>query len=174
MVVFSKSRLPYKIMIAVITDATHDSKPVTAPFAPLGVSAMSSTFYITKKYQRLRTMTNNKLGIFSISILVITLIVVVMFSPLTALSTSQARLFVGSGFPNADIRGPRIMDLQQFFPPSCAQFPNCSGSSLCNQKSEHNNNFGKKLVINHHYRTKNLIAITSTNKICEGKHYKIW
>jgi hypothetical protein len=129
-VVLPKSRLPYKIMIGVITDATHDSKPVTAPFAPLGVSAsaMSSTFYITKKYQRLRAMTNNKLGRFSTSILVITLIVVVMFSPLTALSTSQARLFVGSGFPNADIRGPRIMDLQQFFPPSCTQFPNCTAA----------------------------------------------
>jgi hypothetical protein len=73
-------------------------------------------------------MTNNKLGRFSTSILVITLIVVVMFSPLTALSTSQARLFVGSGFPNADIHGPRIMDLQQFFPPSCTQFPNCTAA----------------------------------------------
>jgi hypothetical protein len=73
-------------------------------------------------------MTNNKLGTFSTSLLVITLIVVVTFSPLSALSTSQAQLFVGSGFPNADIHGPRIMDLQQFFPPSCAQFPNCSAA----------------------------------------------
>jgi len=73
-------------------------------------------------------MTNNKLGTFSTSILLSTLIVVLMFSPLTALSTLRDQLFVGFGFPNADIRGPRIMDLQQFFPPSCAQFPNCSAA----------------------------------------------
>ena len=81
-------------------------------------------------------MTNNKLGIFGTSIFVITLIVVVMFSPLTALSTSEAGLFVGSGSPNADIRGPKIMDLQQFFPPSCTQFPNCSPApSVTNNQS---------------------------------------
>ncbi len=58
--------------------------------------------------------------------LVTTLILLVIFLPLTALSTSEARAFEHSGIPNADIRGPRIVEVQQFFPPTCAHFPNCT------------------------------------------------
>ena len=76
----------------------------------------------------MRTKINSKLRTISTNILVITLTVLVIFLPVSALSTSEARLVVQSGFPNADIRGPRIVDVQQFFPPTCAQFPHCTAA----------------------------------------------
>lgn len=65
----------------------------------------------------------------STSILVIILTAVVIFSSLSALSTSEARLFIRSGFSNADIPGPKIMDLQQFFPLAGIKFPNSPNST---------------------------------------------
>jgi hypothetical protein len=88
---------------------------------------LHATFYITMlEYQRLKTKNKSKLRIFSTNMLITSLIVLVIFLPLTALSTSEARSFVGSGIPNADVRGPRIVEVQQFFPPTCAHFPNCT------------------------------------------------
>lgn len=60
-------------------------------------------FYIANlKYQRLRTKINSKLRTISTNILVITLTVLVIFLPVSALSTSEARSVVQSGFPNED------------------------------------------------------------------------
>lgn len=85
-------------------------------------------FHITNlKYQRLGTKIISKLHVIvRTNILVITLTVLVIFLPVSTLSTSEARSVVHSGLPNADILGPRIMDVQQFFPPTCAQFPHCT------------------------------------------------
>jgi hypothetical protein len=88
---------------------------------------LHTTFYITQvKYQRLRTKINSKLRMLSTNILVAALIALVLFFPLNALSTSEARFVLRSGVPNEDNSGPRIIDVQQFLPPTCAQFPKCT------------------------------------------------
>ncbi|HET7149486.1 MAG TPA: hypothetical protein VFI73_13425, partial [Candidatus Nitrosopolaris sp.] len=82
-------------------------------------------FHITNlKYQRLGTQNISKLLVIRTNILVITLTVLVIFLPVSALSTSEARSEEHSGLPN--LLAPKIMDVQQFFPPTCAQFPHCT------------------------------------------------
>ena len=93
----------------------------------MSVILLHTTFYMTKlEYQRLRTKNKSKLRISSTNMLVTTLIVLVIILPLTALSTSEARAFERSGIPNTDGRGPRIVEVQQFVPPTCTHFPNCT------------------------------------------------